>query len=258
MTEWYIYFGLFAVGVLAGAVNTLAGNGSLFSLSAMLFIGIPVDIANATNRIGVLGQSMTASYAFIQAKQLKIKKHLSIFIIIVFSAVVGVWIATVIERRALSLVMGAVMLVLLFLMIFEPHKKYLKANPLSNVKILPLFIVVGLYGGFIQAGVGVFIMVSCYIIGMSSLEGSSIKILSTLVYTILCIIIFMFEGTILWDLGVAMGLGQMIGAKLASKWMLNAQTSKLDKYIRYLLIAMAFGSVIKIVSDVPILFVDKP
>ncbi|MDX2175780.1 MAG: TSUP family transporter, partial [Candidatus Sumerlaeia bacterium] len=63
MTGWsWIQLALLgAAGLVGGFVNTLAGGGSLVTLPALLLLGLPADVANATNRVGVLAQSVVAA-----------------------------------------------------------------------------------------------------------------------------------------------------------------------------------------------------
>ena len=51
---------LLAIGFLAGIVNTLAGGGSLFTLPILIFLGLPPQIANGTNRVVIVAQSLSA------------------------------------------------------------------------------------------------------------------------------------------------------------------------------------------------------
>ena len=50
---------LIIVGMLAGVINTLAGGGSLLTLPVLIFMGLPPNVANATNRIGIASVSYT-------------------------------------------------------------------------------------------------------------------------------------------------------------------------------------------------------
>lgn len=66
--EWYIILAVIAVGFLAGFINTLAGSGSLLTLPLLMFLGLPANVANGTNRIGILFQSIVASGSFKQKR----------------------------------------------------------------------------------------------------------------------------------------------------------------------------------------------
>ena len=62
--ELWIYPAVILAGLAAGFINTLAGSGSLITLSLLDFIGVPIDIANGSNRVGVLFQNFTGIFSF--------------------------------------------------------------------------------------------------------------------------------------------------------------------------------------------------
>ena len=55
---------LVIAGIAAGFVNTVAGGGSVFTVPALMLLGMPADIANGTNRVGVLMQSAAGVWGF--------------------------------------------------------------------------------------------------------------------------------------------------------------------------------------------------
>jgi uncharacterized membrane protein YfcA len=61
---WYIYVLTVLAGVLTGYVNTLAGCGSAFSLTALAALGLPLDVANGTNRVAILFQNIVGVKGF--------------------------------------------------------------------------------------------------------------------------------------------------------------------------------------------------
>ena len=69
--SWYIYPLFFFAGLLAGFINTLAGNGSVFTLSLLLFSGMPAGLANGTNRVGALVQCIVSMATFRNRNQFK-------------------------------------------------------------------------------------------------------------------------------------------------------------------------------------------
>ena len=68
----YLLLGLLGLtGIAAGFINTLAGGGSMLTLPVMMMMGMPADIANGTNRVGVLFQSLTAMRGFDKENKLE-------------------------------------------------------------------------------------------------------------------------------------------------------------------------------------------
>ena len=64
MSEWYHYLLLAIIGFIVGVINTLSGGGSLLTLPILIFIGLPSSVANGTNRIAILIQTIFAYLGF--------------------------------------------------------------------------------------------------------------------------------------------------------------------------------------------------
>ncbi|MCF8388676.1 MAG: TSUP family transporter, partial [Bacteroidales bacterium] len=68
--DWITVIILIVAGVFVGFINTLAGGGSVISLSVLMFLGLPPTVANGTNRIAILIQTFTAVSSFKKQKVL--------------------------------------------------------------------------------------------------------------------------------------------------------------------------------------------
>ena len=100
--EWIEIIILIAAGVLVGFINTLAGGGSIVSLSVLMMLGLPAPIANATNRIGILFQTLTATTSFRQQKVLDLKKAGKLAFPAILGSLTGAWIAIDINEEILE------------------------------------------------------------------------------------------------------------------------------------------------------------
>ncbi len=67
---WYLYLAVIAAGFVAGFINTLAGSGSLVTLPVLIFLGLPANVANGTNRVAILLQNVVGVSSFSQQKVL--------------------------------------------------------------------------------------------------------------------------------------------------------------------------------------------
>ena len=92
-------FLLIASGVAAGFVNTIAGGGSIFTLPALILLGMPADVANGTNRVGVVMQSLAAVRGFDRHKMLERAAVVPIVLPTIGGALVGSAVASVIPVR---------------------------------------------------------------------------------------------------------------------------------------------------------------
>jgi len=93
---------LIAAGLLVGFINTLAGGGSIISLSILMFLGLPANVANGTNRIAIFIQNIAAVGSFKQQKVLDYKKGFWLAIPAAIGSLIGAWIAVDLKRRLLK------------------------------------------------------------------------------------------------------------------------------------------------------------
>jgi len=217
---------LLGAGVVAGIVNTLAGGGSLVSLAALLFAGLPADAANATNRVAVLLQSGTAAQRF-RAKGVLDPEHAWVYVpATCLGAIVGARLSVDIDEALFRQVIGVAMLLILALMWLKP-KQWLEGR--QGGRELPawlrhlVFLAIGGYGGFLQAGVGVFLLSGLVLAnGMDLVRGNAVKAVLVLCFTLPSLAIFLWEGLVVWAPGLVLAtgsiLGAVVGARITVSW----------------------------------------
>ena len=145
-------------GALAGAVNTLAGSGSAITLTILTeIIGLPGNLANGTNRVGILFQTGFGSWVFHRNGKLIVRRSKWIIILTIIGAIVGVIVATQVSNAQFRTVFKYLMILMLFVILFKPTR-WLQASDTAYVPpkwlSIPLFLALGFYGGFIQMGMG--------------------------------------------------------------------------------------------------------
>ncbi|MEN7550595.1 sulfite exporter TauE/SafE family protein [Rapidithrix thailandica] len=243
----WTYFFMLIAGFLAGIVNSLAGSGSVFTLSVLLFAGMPANIANATNRLGIIVQSFTSLTIFKKNEQLPVEKSWKYLIPSVGGAMIGAWVAVDIDRQLLERIIGYVMAFLLVILIFEP-KKYLKNQSSKTSTYVWVewmaFFGIGFYGGFIQAGIGVLILVGLVSISqMSFVQANAIKVLVIFIYTLPVFGLFIYYDQIDWWAGIWLSIGQFLGSMIASYFAVKNPNA--NAWIKYLLIFMIALTILK-------------
>jgi len=250
LTAWYIYPLIVFAGVLAGIINTLAGNGSVVTLSLLLFLGLDANVANGTNRIGAVTQTGTALATFGNAGRLQelAKKSLNFIIITLIGALIGAWVAIDIDKDILEKVIGGLMIIMLGLILIKP-KRWLRTTNLETNINNPLnyliFFAIGLYAGFIQMGMGIMFLAALVLRGHFSLIDANIaKLIIVFVLIIPVLLIFVFAGQVNWELGLTLAVGQSFGAWLAAKFAL--QHPKAGIWVHRLLIFMVLIAIVKL------------
>lgn len=247
--EWYVVILIILAGFIAGVINTLAGSGSVVTISLLTFLGLPSTIANATNRVGTLVQSLVANKKLVYDDRESIPKNVIWQIVpAVIGAIIGTFIAVELNEQVMDIVIGCLFIVLLFLVIFNPsawlkQHSEAKRNPKAPLSIL-IFFLIGIYGGFIQAGVGIFLLSALVLFaGYNFLTANKIKLVVVLSFLLPSLIIFIVKDQIAWIYGLLMAFGQIFGAYWASKVAINHP--KINVYVRYLLIVIIIVSIIK-------------
>ncbi len=237
-------FLIFLAGIVVGFINVLAAGGSFLTLAVLIAFGLPPTVANGTNRVGLLIQNSFASLKFYRLKLLDYKFVFIVAPSALVGSLVGSYIATHISDELLKKIIAVLMVLISLITIYKPQQ-FVKKSEYSQKKwILMVFVffLIGLYGGFIQAGVGFFIIAASIWGGFSMVEANAIKVLTIMLYTIAVLPMFIFANQVNFLVGVVLGLGSIIGARLA----IGISIKKGDKFIRVALLTLLFVFAIKL------------
>ena len=214
--EFYQYFIVIVGGFIAGCINTLAGNGSAITLTILTeVINLPGNLANGTNRIGIFFQSLTGSIAFHKNGKFDIKRTWHYLLILSVGALMGVYVAISVDNEQFKSVFKILIVLMLIVTVVNP-KRWLKETEedfnLSLWIVVPTLLALGFYGGFIQMGMGVFLL-AFMVLGAkySIMESNVVKVLAVGLYTLMIIAIFQWKGLINWHVGLTMAVGQSLG-----------------------------------------------
>jgi uncharacterized membrane protein YfcA len=202
------------VGFASGALNVVAGGGSFFTLPLLLFLGLPAADANGTNRVGVLAQNMSGVWGFHQHQVVEWKWGVTVSVPALIGAAIGAWIAIQIPDFAFRRVLSVVMLVMTVGTLLQRRWLGARLPGLRSPRhwtMVAGFFLAGLYGGFIQAGIGFLILALTTIAGMDLVRGNAVKLLCVMLLTLLALAIFGGTGHVNWPLGLALGLGNFLG-----------------------------------------------
>lgn len=246
---FYAYPLLVAAGFVAGFVNTLAGSGSLVTLPALIFLGLPPTVANGTNRLAILMQNVVAVSRFRDFGVLEVRKSGWLAIPAVLGAILGARLAVDLDEQLLRRTIGALFLLLLPVIAFRPQR-WLVGRQLDETRhgwpVWMALFFVGIYGGFIQAGVGVFLLV-CLVLGagFDLVRANAIKVLIVLCFTVFALAVFVRHDQVSWLPGVTLGIGNMAGAW----WATRLATERGARFVRWLLfIVVAVSGVLLVIG----------
>lgn len=208
-------------GTTGGFLNTLAGGGSIITLPLLIFLGLPAPVANGTNRIALMWQNMVAISNFRHKGLFPWKLGVIWGIPALLGAIVGSQLAITIPEELFNRILAVVMFLVLGLIICKPKTSpQIKAEKIaSNNKVLGaiIFFFIGAYGGFIQIGVGIFIIAILTILtGSSLVQINSLKVIIIAIYMVASLLVFIINGQIDWALGLTLAIGNGLGAWLGS------------------------------------------
>ncbi len=231
---------LIIAGIAAGFINTIAGGGSIFTLPALMLMGMPADIANATNRVGVFMQSVAAVRGFNQYGKLDQQAIIPILIPTVTGSLIGSVVASYTPVEVLKPVLIGTMIFMTLLIAFKTDTipetdeapKPLRQSPAG---VCWLFLA-GIYGGFVQAGVG-FILLTALAgaLRYDLVKANALKMVCTGVFGSVALAVFIVRDQVQWIPGLIMGAATIIGVKFSVRFAVQAR----QKTLKWLLLAMS-------------------
>lgn len=218
--QGWLYLAVVGAGFLAGFINTLAGSGSAITLPLLVFMGLPATVANGTNRIGVLMQTTTSTWTFHRQGVMPWRDALSLLIPAILGGIIGAILAANLDEPNMRRAIGGMLVLTLFMILIKP-KRWLSGRAEGARKPGPkewvIFFFIGMYGGFIQAGVGIFMLVGLVLgIGHDLVRANAIKALLVLALNIFAFVVFVRNGQVDWFLGLVLAIGNIAGARAAA------------------------------------------
>ena len=246
MTPYEIIVGIGA-GLLAGIINTLAGNGSAITLAVLMeFFGLPAHVANGTNRVGVLTQTTASVLSFQREGRLDLKQNLPAVLIPVLGAILGIYLAIIISADGFVSVYKYLLVFMLILILFKPtrwlREKTTDGTSHESKWFWIVYFLLGVYGGFIQMGMGIFTIAIFVLLGDKDLINANIlKALIIVVITSIAVIVFAWQGMVHWGYGLTIGCGQMAGGWFTAQFASRHTKAAIVAY--YVLITCILGAI---------------
>ena len=221
MPEWAWYLLLIPAGFIAGVVNTIAGGGSFLTLPALMFLcGLDPQMANGTNRVAILFSTVTASAAFHKHGHIDPKLAIRLTLLTLFGVPVGAWLAIYLPADAFEQIFGAIFLAMAVLLLCKP-KLLTDAShqpPKTLVGEFALFFGIGIYVGFIQAGMGILLLLGISLFHSRDLvSANGVKNVIGFVLTVVALTVFVYYQQVAWIPGLIMALGNLLGGYVGAK-----------------------------------------
>jgi uncharacterized membrane protein YfcA len=237
MDEWYHYILLIVVGFAVGFINTIAGGGTLLSLPVLIFLGLPPNVANGTNRVAIIIQTAFATAGFKSKGVTTFPFNAYLGASALLGAIIGARIAVDIDGAVFNKILAVIMIAVVLIVFFKPEINLKDVNERLTGKYLWLgmlaFFIFGIYGGFINAGIGFIIILFLHFFNhMSLVRANATKVAVVCIYTLSALVVFILNDKVNWIIGFVLAIGNASGAWIASRVSVN----KGDGFIKIFLL----------------------
>jgi uncharacterized protein len=236
---------IFLAGILSGFIGAVAGGGGLFSLSLLIFFGIPPQITLATNKFGGIGLSIGALYKFIKKRKIIWKYVISLSLVGISASIIGSKILIQSDPIFLKSLTGILLLLLVPTIFLNKnfgieHKVTSKHQKiLGYILYFLLSIIASFFGGF----GAILISVVVFFFGLPIIEANATELVSYTIFSIVSVIIFMFSKIIDYQIGLWLFIGMLIGGYIGA----HTAVEKGNKWVK------VFFAIVVIISAVKIL-----
>ncbi|TYK66129.1 TSUP family transporter [Colwellia echini] len=239
---------LFAVAIVAGFLDTLAGGGGLLTLPALMISGIPPLLALGTNKLQACMGTATASFMMLRKKRVTFQQVKFLMLSAFIGSSIGTLFIQIIDVELLTLVIPIVIscigLYFLFAPTIEEGDRPAKISSRAyKTIVVPL---IGFYDGLFGPGTGSFFTLAGRALqGQQFLDATARAKTLNFATNIASLIVFLFAGKVFWLVGFTMMFGQFIGAWLGSHCLFKIPV----KYLRYLVVIMCFSMLAKYLTS---------
>lgn len=245
--EWYHYVLLVTTGFVVGFINTVAGGGSLLSLPVLIFLGLPPSVANGTNRVAIVIQAALAVVGFKSKGVSTAPFNIYLGFAAFFGAIIGAYIAVDIDGETFNKILAGIMVAVVLLIIFKPKMKLAEMQERVTGKYLwigiAVFFLFGIYGGFINAGLGfIIILFLHYVNQMTLVRSNATKVAVVFIYTLAALAVFILNDKVNWKVGLILAIGNGSGAFIASR----VSVDKGDGFIKLFIVIMVLIMAVKL------------
>ncbi len=218
---WLILTLIFLVGLVASLFDSfIGGGGGTISVPALIFFGLPINMAVPTNRLGVLGTGFSNTLVFLKNKKI-IFKYLPILILVsIVGSIIGANIFLSIDKSILSKIIGIMILLVLPIIFIRKDSGLVKkiVSKTYNYFGYISYFILAIYDGFFGVGAGIVaIYIFIFLFGTTIIEANALDKIPWFINVLISTIIFAFSGLINYIYGLVLLLGMLIGGYFGAR-----------------------------------------
>ena len=215
---------LFCVAIIAGWVDAIAGGGGLITIPVLILAGLPPAAALATNKLQGSAGTLTASLYFIKKKTVNLKEIKLAIIATFIGSVIGSWLVLKIDAQNLIVLLPILLVSMGLYFLFSPHIGDEDRKEKLTVVFFALLAcpLLGFYDGFFGPGTGGFMALAfVMLLGYSLPKATANSKILNFVSNISSLLYFVLYGDVYWNIGLIMIGGQLIGATIGARMILE-------------------------------------
>ena len=225
-------------GLAAGVINTMAGGGSLLTVPLLVLAGVPGNVANGSNRVGILTSNVTAAATFRRLGVSGLTRVLPVLVPVAVGAAAGAVLGGQLADETFDRVFGFLMVPVLIVSLRQPRVEAKETGGRWSSPVAALvFFGIGLYGGAFQAGIGLFLVLALSQSGLDLVVANNIKVLVTLVVTLAALPVFILGGRVDWAPALVLALGFAAGGVMGARFTVRGG----DRIVRPVLVLSVLG-----------------
>ncbi|MEO1599977.1 MAG: sulfite exporter TauE/SafE family protein [Pseudomonadota bacterium] len=207
---------LIAIGIGGGAWNAIAGGATLLTFPALMALGLPPLVANATNYLALLPSNAAALPAYVQELRSIGRTLLPLLLVSGLGALAGSGLLLISDPAVFEVLIPALILLATGLFAFGERLRVrllaLVGEARSTTMVYAVLFLASIYGGYFGAGLGIILLAIAQILGFAEFHiANSIKNLLATSFVILSVMVFGLGGLIAWPQALVMMLGSTLG-----------------------------------------------
>lgn len=236
---------LFATGMAAGFVDSIAGGGGLIALPVLLFTGLSPQMALGTLKLQGSFGTFSAAFNFIQKGKISFKEALPGIIFTFIGASAG---SLLVQKLDPEIIKPLIPVLLLGVFIYTLFTRNLgNKDETPKIAVLPYYalfgIGLGFYDGFFGPGTGSFWTFSMMaLIGYNMIRSVGYTKVMNFTSNIVALLWFIRGGNVVYSIGLTMAAGQLIGARIGS----NLAIANGIKIIRPIYLSVVFATIVRL------------